>query len=63
VGATDDLFQALEWQDDLQTQVHRRHRDARLPGRAPAFIEATKDLVRRVAEQLPPALLYAHADL
>jgi ribonucleoside-triphosphate reductase (formate) len=49
VGATDDLFQALEWQDDLQTKytggtVMHVFLGERLPS-----IETTKEMVRRVA--------------
>ncbi len=49
VDATDDLFQALEWQDELQTKytggtVFHIYLGERLPS-----IRATKQLVRRVA--------------
>jgi ribonucleoside-triphosphate reductase len=49
VDATDDLFQALDWQDDLQTRytggtVLHIFLGERMPS-----IKATKDLVRRVA--------------
>jgi anaerobic ribonucleoside-triphosphate reductase len=49
VGATDDLFQALEWQDTLQTKytggtVLHTFLGERLPS-----IKATKELVRRIA--------------
>jgi ribonucleoside-triphosphate reductase len=49
VDATDDLFQALDWQDDLQTRytggtVMHIFLGEKLPS-----IEATKELVRRVA--------------
>jgi len=49
VGATDDLFQALEWQDDIQTKytggtVLHIFLGERLPS-----IKATKELVRRVS--------------
>ncbi len=49
VGATDDLFQALEWQDELQTKytggtVLHIFLGERLPS-----IKATKELVRRVS--------------
>ncbi|MBC7234863.1 MAG: ribonucleoside triphosphate reductase [Chloroflexi bacterium] len=50
VDATDDLFQALDWQDELQTKytggtVFHIYLGERLPS-----IEATKRLVRTVAE-------------
>lgn len=49
VDATDDLFEALDWQDDLQTKytggtVMHLFLGERLPS-----IQSTKDLVRRVA--------------
>ncbi|MBC7255610.1 MAG: ribonucleoside triphosphate reductase [Chloroflexi bacterium] len=49
VDATDDLFQALEWQDELQTKytggtVMHVYLGERLPS-----IKATKELVRRIA--------------
>ncbi|MFP3897262.1 MAG: ribonucleoside triphosphate reductase [Anaerolineales bacterium] len=49
VDATDDLFQALDWQDDLQTKytggtVMHVYLGERLPS-----LEATKALVRRIA--------------
>ena len=49
VDATDDLFQALEWQDELQTKytggtVMHIYLGERLPS-----IKATKELVRRIA--------------
>ena len=51
VDATDDLFQALDWQDELQTlytggTVMHVFLGERLPS-----IEMTKELVRRVAER------------
>jgi ribonucleoside-triphosphate reductase len=51
VDATDDLFQALDWQDDLQTKytggtVMHLFLGERLPS-----IQATKALVRRVASR------------
>jgi ribonucleoside-triphosphate reductase (formate) len=51
VGATDDLFQALDWQDDLQTKytggtVVHIFLGERLPS-----VQAAKGLVRRVANQ------------
>jgi anaerobic ribonucleoside-triphosphate reductase len=50
VDATDDLFQALDWQDDLQTKytggtVMHIYLGERLPS-----VKATKELVRRVAQ-------------
>ena len=50
VGATDDLFEALDWQDELQTKytggtVMHVFLGERLPS-----IQATKELVRRVAQ-------------
>jgi anaerobic ribonucleoside-triphosphate reductase len=49
VNATDDLFEAMDWQDDLQTKytggtVMHIFLGERLPS-----IEATKEMVRRVA--------------
>jgi ribonucleoside-triphosphate reductase len=49
VDATDDLFQALDWQDGLQAKytggtVMHVYLGERLPS-----IEATKELVRRIA--------------
>ena len=59
VDATDDLFQALDWQDNIQTKytggtVVHVFLGERLPS-----VKATKDLVRRVANQyrLPTLLL------
>ena len=51
VDATDDLFQALDWQDNIQTKytggtVVHVFLGERLPS-----VKATKDLVRRVANQ------------
>jgi len=51
VGATDDLFQALDWQDDLQTKytggtVLHIFLGERLPS-----VQSAKGLVRRVANQ------------
>ncbi|MBN1400858.1 MAG: ribonucleoside triphosphate reductase [Anaerolineae bacterium] len=50
VDATDDLFQALDWQDDLQTKytggtVMHIYLGERLPS-----VKATKEMVRRVAQ-------------
>ncbi|MCD6518908.1 MAG: ribonucleoside triphosphate reductase [Anaerolineae bacterium] len=51
VDATDDLFQALDWQDELQTKytggtVMHVYLGERLPS-----IRTTKELVRRIAER------------
>ncbi|NLD71896.1 MAG: ribonucleoside triphosphate reductase [Chloroflexi bacterium] len=49
VGATDDLFQALEWQDDLQTRYTGGTVVHVFLGERMPSIKASKDLVRRIA--------------
>lgn len=49
VGATDDLFQALEWQDALQTRYTGGTVVHVFLGERMPSIKATKDLVRRIA--------------
>jgi len=49
VNATDDLFQALDWQDDLQTKYTGGTVMHIFLGERLSSIKATKELVRRVA--------------
>jgi ribonucleoside-triphosphate reductase len=50
VGATDDLFEALEWQDDLQTAYTGGTVLHVFLGERLRSGEATRSLVRRIAE-------------
>ncbi len=49
VGATDDLFEALEWQDDLQTAYTGGTVLHVFLGERLRSVEATRSLVRRIA--------------
>ena len=51
VGFTDDPFEALERQEPLQKQVHRRHRPASLHERAGLSRRSLQALVRRALER------------
>jgi ribonucleoside-triphosphate reductase (formate) len=50
VGATDDLFEALEWQDDLQTAYTGGTVMHVFLGERLRSVETTRSLVRRIAE-------------
>ncbi|MHB1293861.1 MAG: ribonucleoside triphosphate reductase [Anaerolineae bacterium] len=51
VNATDDLFQALDWQDTLQTKYTGGTVVHVFLGEKLPSIQATKDLVRRIADR------------
>ena len=64
VGFTDDPFEALERQEALQSQVHRRHRAAPVHGRAAVqSADGLQDAGAPRADALPPALHHGHADV
>jgi len=46
---TDDLFEALDLQDDIQTKIYRRHSFTRVLGEALPNAEAVKKLVKKIS--------------
>ena len=62
VGFTDDPFEALARQEELQKKVYRRHGSASLHGRTGVLGRGLQEAGAPIARELPPALHHRHAD-